>query len=85
MDLLEEVFHSPGMKALFFHIGELVNTVHATAVPTKGSSATGGYTGWHSLSRTGQKSITLQNTPLQDCLNQLCHFKTLHREVSSFR
>lgn len=41
MDLLEEVFHSPGMKALFFHIGELVNTVHATAVPTKGSSATG--------------------------------------------
>ena len=44
---IAEFFHSPGMKALFFHIEELVNSMHATAVPTKGSraSAAGGDAG----------------------------------------
>lgn len=50
MDSSAEVFHSPGMKALFFPIGELVNSVHATAVLSKGSSAAGGHADWHSPS-----------------------------------
>lgn len=76
MDSLAEVFHSPGMKALFFRIGELVNSVHATAVLTKGSGAAGGYAGWHSPSRTGQKNIALRNA-YEELLKSTLSFQNL--------